>query len=948
MSQLMPRPTDPSRTFWLRSWLLPAVATLLLALCLFSPAGQVLDTQLDSSNYGSYAFFTAKHFQYGAAVVPLAGPYGFVPYGNTYSGYLFGKRIILEALTKLILSALVVWFFLRSTRLCGLRWVWLLLVACVVPEIVDLPYSLAILLSGLCLAEYHPATSRRSLLVCCAVAGYLALLTLFKGTQTLLAVATFGLLFVQSLLDRNFRRLPWIIGSYVATLIILWVIAGQDLLNLPRYFSGVSDLAYGYNLAMGYDEPRPVFLVGAALTVTLQLLLGVCLLSRWRNPPALAGGLFLAGFNFAAWKHGFVRADEHVHIYFKYTLVAVPTLLLFLGRIPPAKESRVLRALAAALAVLACSLALWANAEKPWRAGFWFPAGLPARLTRTWQQLTAPAEARRQLDALLDARRIYYQLPQFQNLAGRGRIDFFGNEQAYLMLNRFNYWPRPMGGGTFSAYTPGLRARNTAFMLDANRRPEYFLANIQTIDQRFVAQNDAGTLLALLANYQPVESGSGLTLLRADPGPPQPPALRPLGSSSVAWNEPIGVPAVRPDEMVLVSLQLPPSFVGRLRAFFYKPPAVFMDVQGAGINLASDRKVIPNMFSDPVPLSPMIESNDDLLALYQAKPGKLARQLTLKTTEPGCFDPTGLKISFYAMARPAPAPPVPLRLIHSLVSTVPPFLVEAVTAPLMQEDDMVAQILAPPGRMGFDLKGDETTVLFTYGMHPFSYTRPTDGMNFVVDLVRPGQVTQQIFDQHLSPRDRPQDQGRHTVRLVLPPFTPGSKLYLRTTPGPANDGAWDLGYFTAIDFLRGPYLPAQFPGFAVLPSAISANMCGSYLDNNREIFLLHSPGSMTFRLNGGEKILRFTAGLLPGAYSNGGHSDGVEIIISLKKNGGSPTVLFQRIINPASNPADRGDQSFQVPLPAFPPGTELTLVVSPGPDGNYDWDWSYLSGFRID
>ena len=949
MSPTSPDPVNPtpSRRLWPR--LLCLAGAVLAGLCFFSPTQQVMDVQLDSSNYASYAYFTARGFSFGTDVVPMAGPYGFVPYGDTYSGNLFGKRLALEALTKLILGGLVVWFFLRSARQPVLRWVWLLLLAIMVPPIVDLPYTLAILLSGLFLAENHLGTSRSSLPTCCAVAGYLALLTLFKGTQTMLAAATFGLLFVQSLLTRNFRRLPWILASYAATLVALLLIAGQNPLNLPQYLHGISELASGYNLAMGVDEPKAVFLVGVGTAAFLLLLVGWSLLPRWRNPAALAGGLFLAGFSFISWKHGFVRADGHTYIYFHFALVAVPTILLYLGRTETAVPvSRWQRVFAAGLAVIAFALAFWGNGENSFRRHLWSLQLMPARVAQSWRQLTAPTAAKRQFDALLETKRIFYQLPQFQEIAGKERIDFFGYEQAYLILNRFNYRPRPVGGGTFNAYTPWLRSINVDYLLDESKRPEYFLVSIQTIDEHFTAQDDAGTLLDLLANYRPLESGSGLTIFRAKPGQPQKQTPRLIGTQGFMWNQPVKVPVVRPDELLLVSVQMPPSLGGRLRSFLYKPPAVFMDLKGERINQPNGRRVIPEMFKDPLLLNPVIEDTDDFLALYQTKSGKNAEEFTLKTAGPGCFDPASLMVRFYVVPRPEPAPPVPIRLQHSLVTKESPFMIEATTALLLHYEDLVAQILVPPGRMGYALKGDETIIRFTYGMHPATYNLPTDGMDFFVELVRPGQPAQTIFHRHIFPHAHPEEQGQLKAQLALPPYPPGSKLYLCTGRGPDNNGAWDLGYYTGIEFVHGPYVSDQFPGFATLPSAVTADTCGGYNDHGREVFMLNAPGSMTFDLKGREKTLRFTAGLLSGAYTNGGKTDGVEFVVTLRKPDGSSSTLFHQECKPGENKADQGDQSYVVALPVIAPGAQLVLTITPGPSGSNAWDWTYLASLSID
>jgi hypothetical protein len=170
---------------------------------------------------------------------------------------------------------------------------------------------------------------------------------------------------------------------------------------------------------------------------------------------------------------------------------------------------------------------------------------------------------------------------------------------------------------------------------------------------------------------------------------------------------------------------------------------------------------------------------------------------------------------------------------------------------------------------------------------------------------------------------------------------------LRTGPGDDKNNAWDWGYFSGIRVLRGGYLPEQFPRFQTLPVAVDAGTAGSVHIDGRDLFMLNSPGSLIFRLQGTEKKLRFSAGLLPGAYTQGGNSDGVEFIVDLRTPDGQVSRIAQRLLNPRDNGADRGDRPFEVALPPVPPGTKLILTASPGPAGSDAWDWSYLESLSI-
>lgn len=939
-----------ARRFLAHPWI-PRLAFAVLGFCLtvslFVPAREAMDVQLDASNYGSYAYFTSRHFAYGPDVVPMAGPYGFVHYGATYAGFLYWKRFALELFSKAALTGLILWLTIQAKGRPVLRWAWLIPVAFLFPFIDDLPSTLAIMLAGLCLVHHHPIPGRRALLVCCATAGYLGFLTLEKGTHTVLGVATLGLVCMQTLILRDFRRLPWIFASYLGTVIILLLAADQNPLNFPSYVLGVLELSSGYNAAMGLEEPRDLFLRGLALFLCLLLFLFISVWPRRRNPSALAGGLLLSGYAFIFWKHGFVRSDGHVLIFFQLSYVAALMGLLFFSLREETALSWRWRAPAGILAAIVVVLGLWAEGDYSPTRHRWLIEQTPGRLALSWGQIWSPAASRAELDAKLSAQRNDYQLPHMKQLAGDHRTDFFGFELGYLLLNRFNYQPRPVGGGSFSVFTPKLHDLNVNFMLDPARRPEFVLANPQTIDDRFLPQDDSGTLRVLLADYTPIESSAGMLLLQAKPGPSQLPDPVLIRTDPLPLDVVIPAPHVGDGEMLLVSFSLPLNLRGRLRAMAYKPPPVFMDLGGQGIALAGDRKVIPGMFQRPVPFSPVIEDVYDLQFFYEGLPGKVVKNYRIKTPQPEYFDTAAMTVSYYKVPRPAPMPRAPLRLDNPRISREEPIKMEAFLSPLTRDKDMVAQILVPPAYMAYALRGNETQFIFTCGMTPPSYNLPTDGVDIWVEIQRPGQAPQIIYQWNLNPRRRPAEQGKHRIELTLPPAPPDSILFLRVGRGPDHDGAWDLAYFTDIEFRRGPFIPEQFPNFDTLPDKVTADVCGPGYAHGRTIFNLYSPGELTFHLKGTEKKLSFAGGLMPEAYTGESHSDGVEFQAELRSPDGSSRLLASYYCNPLANPADRQDCTVEADLSTAMPGDSLIIRVTPGPHGNPSWDWSFLTRVNL-
>ena len=86
---------------------------------------------------------------------------------------------------------------------------------------------------------------------------------------------------------------------------------------------------------------------------------------------------------------------------------------------------------------------------------------------------------------------------------------------------------------------------------------------------------------------------------------------------------------------------------------------------------------------------------------------------------------------------------------------------------------------------------------------------------------------------------------------------------------------------------------------------------------------------------------------MPEAYTAGSHSDGVEFRAELHSTLGGVRVLARYYCNPRDNPADRQDCTLEADLSSARPGDTLILRVTPGPNDNAGWDWSFLSRVSI-
>lgn len=915
-------------------------AGLILTAYFFSPLTGVLEPSLDASNYASYAYFAAHHFQYGADVVPMYGPLGFILPHTAYNGLLFWWRYAGQLVGAAGFAVLLLWFFHRR-RGSWLRWLWLALTLALAPSVGDMPYELAILLAGLLLLEagkpWHTVP----------VMALLAFFSLVKGTHLLLALATLGVLVLFHGSQRRWRLVLELAGAYAVVFLILWVLTGQSVRNLPAFVHGIVSLSSGYNAAMGLDEPAGVFYRGL---LALGLLAAGIAWGGWQGrtrPVVLGGALLLAGFTFVLWKHGFVRADGHIAIFHQYVAMAAVLWLVFAFPSPAAGRGVALGLMAAALLA-----GLWIDSPV---LGPWSPARVVGSrqlsgIQAGFGQLLHPARSKAELDARLQKTREAAALRLIGEEVGLQPVDLFGVRHGIIPLNGWNYRPRPMGGGSFNAYNRHLMGLNREYLRDPARRPPYYLLRLEPLDDHLGPQEDGLTLLELISRYRPVRLEEGYLLLQESPGSAGPP-LTPLTEQSFGFNERVVVPAIASGQLLVTRFKIPPSTPGSLRQFLYKAPVITISLRlGNGEELG--RRLVPAMAVSTFLFSPTLDDTADFARLFSADPGKTVASFTLQTAAPWAYGEKCI-VEFYTMPRPAAlqSPDVEALLAQAatgMTNVAPESIVAPATQPLYLGKDQI-QPLHAPGRITWLLTGGERALVFDHGLLPEAWQKGRgNGVAFIVELESPGATPQKLFEQLVDPFANP--AARRTLRssVTLPPHLAGSRLVLRTDPGPFGDNAWDWSYVTHVLLQSGPAPRGTTPVFDRIPVALSGNAPVATAIGDRPVVLLHVPAGIAFTRKMADRRLSLEFGFMPGAYTGDGHTPGADFVVALVDARGISREIFRRTLDPVAEPADRGPQSVVIALPAGETGDRIVLRTEPVHGRNNSWGWTYFSRCGID
>lgn len=146
-------------------------------------------------------------------------------------------------------------------------------------------------------------------------------------------------------------------------------------------------------------------------------------------------------------------------------------------------------------------------------------------------------------------------------------------------------------------------------------------------------------------------------------------------------------------------------------------------------------------------------------------------------------------------------------------------------------------------------------------------------------------------------------------------------------------------YFNQVD-------RALFHMFVDVPTTFHAhNPPNDDVIDKRRVVVMHAPSEMVFDVPSGAAEINGYFGFVPGAYTDGGKTNGAQFTIVWSNDNGEPVMLFDRFLDPVKKFNDRGIQKFSVKLPES--RGRVYLRVSPGPYGEFAFDWTAWSGIEF-
>ena len=243
-----------------------ALRMIVLFLALFPLAvSPTLYTVVDNHWLGSeaaYDYWIVNNFQWGKEIIQNIGPLGFIHFPLSFTGYLDYENALTNFALSGILVILVIYISsLFPSKIAGIIFLSLFAFfnsakkAIVFSMSSEVNHYLLPLLIAYFLFLSPPY------LVICFLLVTLAAMSLGKGMFLFVSPMIVGMVALHFLLQKKTFLSLIIMFVYIFSVVVFWVLAGQDIVNFYNFVRGSIAFSHGYNDSMTkFDTLLPLIM----------------------------------------------------------------------------------------------------------------------------------------------------------------------------------------------------------------------------------------------------------------------------------------------------------------------------------------------------------------------------------------------------------------------------------------------------------------------------------------------------------------------------------------------------------------------------------------------------------------------------------------------------------------------------------------------------------------
>ncbi|HMO17263.1 MAG TPA: hypothetical protein PKA63_04365 [Oligoflexia bacterium] len=551
-----------------------------------------------------HAFF--NNLQHGKEIIFTYGPYGPFNYpGIIYTGnhVLYSAQlavsIVLAGLISFSLSRILEnWNLLASLSLVSLISVSLYFGG-------GLYFIFPLLLIVLC------GSHSVGFVVQIMIIFVLAFSSLIKTSYAPISLVTCVSLDLLFYFDRT-RRVPIFTILYLLSFIVLWFIAGQEIINIPAFLKGTAEISAGYASSMAISgDAKEIFVFIFFVLIFVFVFFRYLYIKEFSISSYTKTILSFIPFVillFFSFKLGFVRHDSHATTAFSVLVIASALYLSLLFN-SGVRDNLIFTLLI--FIIFGGTIFMFRNINN--YRNITYPqlvleekAAVKARLNAI--KLILGGEHLKVLDIKFkDAVKTIRSENTINHLDGS--VDIYPWDSSILLAYAENYSSRPVFQ-SYVSYSPYLLKKNRDH-LTSDRSPDYIWFSVGDIDGRLPSGMDAYSWPDFLKFYCPLRFQRNFILFRKCN------EARTLSLYKIKEIEvPISDSVVLPESNfpLWAEINLKESLIGQVVSFLFRTAEVYIN-----FNLESGDtrkyKIVPGIVSKGFVLTPLVENNFDLYAL---------------------------------------------------------------------------------------------------------------------------------------------------------------------------------------------------------------------------------------------------------------------------------------------------------------------------------------------
>jgi hypothetical protein len=778
--------------WWLTASLGYAYVVLLLPPWQFALPGAALDPSWAEV----IAYGAREGWQWGRDIAFTYGPLGYLA-PNPYPDAPIGPQLAWNAALATVLAAGVVSVIPRHSSSAGLGLFMLILVSTAM--IGRGAYAALSLFAALHYFR-RPMQARPVLPV--ILAGAAGVFALVNMSSSAFAICIFLLLDASRLAH---RRWPIHLPAFVTGAALAYLVAGQNIGELPLFLRAGFEFIVGYSSAMSVAGPRE--------ELAAFLVVGLCALGlvAWSERSALAdrrrrrdAALLIAVFGlyeFYALKLGFVRHDLHSVSAWLIVSNAAAAYAAMRWVEPGAQRARwglvglSLVASGVAISVLGQGGSLARGASHV----------VIVLLEQPLHALEEAVRARRDPDAWgasWRARRMaaFATIRQEVPLpVVEGTVDIITNAQSSVLAHGMRYRPRPVFQD-YAAYTPWLVERNRAHYDDA-AAAQYVFFRPETIDNRYPLLDQSAGVTELLTHYDPLRIEHDLLVLKRRVAPL--PALLADGhEATAAFGQWVSVEAGATP--VLLWVDISRNLLGSLANVMLRPPVLTLSVRLAN-GTVREFRLIDGIAQSGFLLSPLVDSTLDLAAVAVGSWDTVAERRVVAfrvgVTEVGrWFYRDAIRVNYASLQLDTEAAQTrgeAMRLLFRRSALIGRMAaLSPRKAPLVEARSTELYAHAPTSIALPVPTAGRVRVAFGIRQGAWAEGGATDGVCFRVSAEGGNGVRRRLFERCLDPVARAGDRGEQTAVFAAPLTAPGTLVFETDCRASC---AWDWSYWKDLD-----------------------------------------------------------------------------------------------------------------------------------------------------